>query len=118
MKISKGIVYIAGPMTGLVGFNRNSFNSAEDLIKSQGYEVRNPACLPCDWSEYEHYMQVGMVLLSQADSIVYLPGSEHSAGVKREAAYANEFNYTERPELLADLWEGLVLAHTMNGGKA
>ena len=110
------IIYIAGPMTGLSGFNRESFALAEAAIKGHGYEVRNPACLPIDWSEYEHYMQIGMVMLSQADSIVYLPGSEHSEGVKREAAYANHFNYTECPELLADVWEGLMFAYSLNGG--
>lgn len=87
------IIYIAGPMSGLKGFNLDSFNLAESVLKAQGHEVRNPACLGHGWADYEHYMEIDLVMLGQCDAIAFLPGSENSAGAQREAAYADKFNY-------------------------
>ncbi len=78
------IIYIAGPMTGLKDFNRDSFNLAERALKAQGHEVRNPACLGTDWSKYQDYIEVGLVMLRQCEAICFLPGSEHSEGAQIE----------------------------------
>lgn len=83
------IIYIAGPMTGLKNFNRESFAIAERALKAQGHEVRNPACLGTDWSKYQDYIEVGLVMLRQCEAIVFLPGSEHSKGaaIEKEEAH-------------------------------
>jgi hypothetical protein len=75
-------------MTGLKNFNRESFAIAERALKAQGHEVRNPACLGTDWSKYQDYIEVGLVMLRQCEAICFLPGSEHSKGatIEREEA--------------------------------
>lgn len=111
------IVYIAGPMTGLKGHNLDSFNLAEDVLKEQGHEVRNPACLgACGWANYEHYLEVDMVMLGQCGGIVFLPGSEKSPGAKRESERATELGIRAMPGMLAEVWEGLCYTYAVNGG--
>lgn len=112
------IIYIAGPMTGLTGFNLDSFDLAELALVEQGYEVRNPACLGHGWANYEHYMEIDMVMLGQCDAIVFLPGAEHSPGAQREAKRAEELGLTTRTELLAEVWDALQVAYIANGGGA
>ncbi len=114
----KKIVYIAGPMTGLRNFNLNSFTVAEKALQSQGYEVRNPACLGHGWSDYEHYMEVDMVMLGQCDHIVFLPGSEKSPGAQREAARAKELRITDLAGPLKNVWGVLEQTYINNGGEA
>lgn len=109
------IIYIAGPMTGLKGFNRDSFNLAEIALREQGHEVRNPACLPTDWSEYQHYIEVGMAMLGQCDSIVFLPGSEKSPGAQRELQRSVELGIVSYCGL-HDVWPALQVAYTANKG--
>ena len=41
--MSKPVLYIAGPMSGIVDFNYPAFNEAERDLKAVGYEVINPA---------------------------------------------------------------------------
>lgn len=99
------IVYIAGPMTGLKNFNLNSFNIAEEVIRAQGHEVRNPACLGHGWADYEHYMEIDLVMLGQCDTIVFLPGSDKSPGATREAKFAAENGISPQLDLLASVWD-------------
>ena len=40
------IFYIAGPMTGLPGYNREAFMDAARLLRTCGHTVLNPATLP------------------------------------------------------------------------
>jgi predicted Rossmann-fold nucleotide-binding protein len=102
----KKIIYIAGPMTGLAGFNLSSFNRAAAALVRAGFEVRNPACLGHGWANYEHYMEIDRVMLGQCDHIVFLPGSHNSPGALREKAFAEANGITPvvtPPGLLHDL---------------
>lgn len=112
------IVYIAGPMTGLKGFNVNSFNLAELALKCLGHEVRNPACLGAGWANYEHYIEVDMVMLSQCDAIVFLPGSDKSPGALREKKRAEELGIQQRTDMLFEVWGALQVAYVVNKGIA
>jgi len=115
--IRKDIVYIAGPMTGLTGFNRSSFNRAANIIKQQGFEVRNPACLPIDWANYDHYIEISLAMLRQCDWIVFLPGSATSKGVGIEYAFAANNGIRTHSLLLPKIWTTLEQEFVANGGK-
>lgn len=111
------IIYIAGPMTGLKGFNRESFAIAERALKAQGHEVRNPACLGTDWSKYQDYIEVGLVMLRQCEAIVFLPGSEHSKGVAIEKQEAGKHSIKAVTLVLHEAWGELNAAyHIAKGG--
>ena len=88
MSSKKPIVYIAGPMTGLTDFNRESFKLADRDLRLAGFETRNPAVLPIGWSKYEDYIAVGLAMLATADLVALLPGWEKSKGAGIEAEYA------------------------------
>lgn len=80
-------VYISGPMTGYVDYNRNSFFSAEEQLRAQGYRVLNPAFAPKDLS-YAEYLKLSMVMVEICDIVVLLPGYQFSTGSKLEVTYA------------------------------
>ncbi|HDZ9166244.1 TPA: DUF4406 domain-containing protein [Klebsiella quasipneumoniae subsp. quasipneumoniae] len=81
------IVYIAGPMTGLPDFNRQTFHAAAAMLHSQGHTVLNPATLP-DGLSKNQYMDICIAMLRCADSIFLLKGWEESAGASAEASLA------------------------------
>lgn len=93
-------IYIAGPMTGLKGFNRNSFAIAERHLKAQGHEVRNPGCLPTDWGNYHDYIAVSLVMMRQCEAVVFLPGSDKSKGAQIERREADKHAILDVSELL------------------
>ena len=94
------IIYIAGPMTGMVNFNRDNFFKAAEYLRGIGYEVRNPACLDQDWGNYEDYIEVGLTMLRQCGAIVLLPGWEASKGVDIETTEASKHGLVFFTELL------------------
>lgn len=108
------IIYIAGPMTGLKDFNRDSFYLAELALKEQGHEVRNPACLPTDWTRYEDYVEVSLAMLGQCEAAVFLPGSENSKGAQIERDLAERRSIPDHSQLLAEVWDALNVAYIAN----
>lgn len=110
------IIYIAGPMSGLKGYNLESFHLAERGLECLGHEVRNPACLGTGWSKYEDYMEVDLVMLGQCQGIVFLPGSAKSPGAQREAERAKELGITDMSGLLRGVWRLLEAEYIANGG--
>lgn len=112
------IIYIAGPMTGLKDFNRDSFHLAELALKAQGHEVRNPACLPTDWSRYEDYIEVGLVMLRQCEAIVFLPCDGYSKGVMIEKGEAEKHALKFRSDLLSNVWGELKAQYLIAKGVA
>ena len=84
----KQAIYLAGPMTGIDGFNREEFFKAEKtLLKLPNVTVLNPAALPVDLPE-KAYMPICLAMLEQADVIALLPGWEGSEGAVLEKQYA------------------------------
>lgn len=108
------IIYIAGPMTGLNDFNRDSFNLAELALKERGHEVRNPACLPTDWSRYEDYIEISVAMLGQCEAVVFLPGSDKSKGAQIERDLAERRPIPDHSQLLAEVWDALNVAYIAN----
>ena len=61
-------IYIAGPMSGLPGFNRQAFNRAAGHVVRRGNVALNPAILP-DGLEQAEYMDICFAMLRCADGI-------------------------------------------------
>lgn len=80
-------VYISGPMTGYDNYNRPAFFEAEKMLKSQGYEVFNPAKNP-DGLTYSQYLDIDMAMVRCSNAIYCLPGCDKSKGAQAEIAYA------------------------------
>lgn len=81
------IFYIAGPMTGLENFNRESFYAMARHLKDEGATVLNPATLP-DGLTQAQYMDICLAMLRCATHIVMLEGWQNSEGAKIERALA------------------------------
>ncbi len=78
-------VYIAGPMTGLPGFNYPAFNRAARILRAKGYHVENPAdnpVPPC--GTWKGYMRMAIAQLVTCDTVALLPGWSDSKGAKVE----------------------------------
>lgn len=82
-------IYIAGPMSGLRGFNRKAFFTAAFHLSEAGHVVLNPAMLPDGLSERE-YMDICLAMIRCADGIFLLDGWQRSAGAKAEYVLAEK----------------------------
>lgn len=74
-------VYIAGPMTGIEGFNYAEFNRVAKGLRALGYHVENPAENPepaC--GSWAGYMRMAIAQLVQCDEIHMLRGWRQSRG--------------------------------------
>ncbi len=105
--------YLAGPMTGIPGFNFPAFFAAEADLRALGFEVFNPARADTERYgvdlgksatgsheeaekiagrpvTYKECLKVDLNwILDNADAIALLPGWEKSMGVKAEKALAD-----------------------------
>lgn len=99
-------VYLAGPMTGLPGYNFTAFIRATALLREAGYTVVSPVEL--DWEVYDYghpefpsvedveaagfdihdTMRRDIEAILTVEKVVLLPGWEKSSGVKKELAVA------------------------------
>lgn len=86
-------VYISGPITGTNDFIER-FAAAEQILKSIGYTVINPASverlekMPQKSTTWEQYMGEDLKMLATADAIYLLKGWENSRGavIERDVA--------------------------------
>lgn len=81
------IVYIAGPMTGLPGLNRDAFAEAARMLRQKGHEVLNPAMLPRTLPD-DRYMPICTAMIDAADAVYMLDGWQKSLGARCERLYA------------------------------
>lgn len=90
-------VYIAGPMTGYEGFNYETFNQMERLLKgNEGVSCHNPASQGTvegwTWSDY---LKAGVAAIPSCDTILLLPGYKDSAGAQVELLVARMLGLKE-----------------------
>ena len=81
-------IYIAGPVTGVEGYEEN-FARAEQLLRDKGYEPVNPVAPGLvDGYTYRDYINRGFAQLLNCDGILMLPGYMESTGAFLELHYA------------------------------
>lgn len=91
------IVYLSGPITGIVDY-KDRFQAVADKLLEQGHIIVNPANMDMvadGGLEYEDYIRLDMALLEACDAICLLPGWQNSTGAKRERARARELRLVE-----------------------
>lgn len=90
--MTKGSIYLAGPMTaiGPPDYNYPRFLELSEELEDQGWAVHNPATSFNGRTDldYRLYMQAAINLLMQADAIAVMDGWLESRGAKMEALIA------------------------------
>ncbi len=84
-------VYIAGPMSGLPGFNYPAFHAEAARLRAAGFEVESSADNPrppC--GSWAGYMRLAIRQLSHCDAVTFLPGWNGSRGARLEHRIAIE----------------------------
>lgn len=82
-------VYIAGPMAGILEYNRPAFHQAAAEIAKAGHIALNPAILPGGLSQGE-YMDICCAMVRCSDAVYMLKGWENSEGAVIEHALARK----------------------------
>ncbi len=92
-------LYLAGPMSGIVGFNYDGFVEAESAAERDGFRVVNPAKLDrtlglfpgsdpnagrVTHEAWKAYMHRDIPHVTECDGICLLPGWEDSVGANIE----------------------------------
>ena len=81
-------VYIAGPISGVRGYEHN-FERAAKLLRANRYEPVSPIAPGLvEGYEYRDYINRGLRMLEVCDLICMLPGSQNSPGARLEMHYA------------------------------
>lgn len=102
--MSKKVVYLSGPITGMDENNYKAFAHCQEKIEAMGFQVLNPheICQFIDPKLYEteeDFWQACMreccSKLPYAHHIVTLEGWENSRGAKKEVAIARELGFIE-----------------------
>lgn len=87
-----GRAYLAGPMSGKPELNFPAFIEATAFLRAHGYKLIPPHehLGPLNDSDLEYSLTLGrdIMLLSQCDSIILLPGWEESRGASLEHQFA------------------------------
>ena len=89
-------VYLAGPITGVEGYER-AFKAAALRLRMSGFlpvsptvvsKLRASLCRRPDDSDWQMWMRATMFLLVECDGVALLPGWRESRGAMIEADWA------------------------------
>lgn len=95
VSVANGRIYVAGPMSGLPEFNYPAFNAAASRLRSEGYQVENPANNPAPaCGTWRGYMRMALQQMLKCDRIHLLPGWEKSRGAMFEKLTAETLGMT------------------------
>lgn len=96
-------LYMAGPMTGLPGFNYDAFHSAARVLRDAGYAVVSPAEAASDGvvRPWVQWMRILIPQLLVCDGVALLDGWETSRGATLEEHVASALGM---PVLEVDDW--------------
>lgn len=90
--MTRPVVYIAGPITGIANYRERFERAAHDLEDIDCIPI-NPATLPEGLSAAQ-YMRICLAMMDSADAVLLLPGWQISGGASIEADLAA---YTHKP---------------------
>lgn len=85
-------VYIAGPMTGIEGYNYPSFHLAAMRLNEVGYEAVSPAQPEMLNLSYTECLQKSIDMLMTCDMVALLPGWWNSNGANEEYRIAKSLH--------------------------
>lgn len=78
-------IYIAGPMTGLPGYNFDAFNAKAAELRAEGWHVENPAEHGhIDGATWADYLRWDISRIATCGAIFLLPGWQDSKGASLE----------------------------------
>lgn len=96
-------LYVAGPMTGIAGFNYPAFDAAARMLAGFGYTTLNPVeaedhnPTPGTPQHWTWYMRHALRMVLSADAIALLPGWENSKGAALEVQVAQALGMETLP---------------------
>ena len=96
-------LYVAGPMTGLPGYNYPAFDGAAALLAERGYPVENPTENEQLFKDrvgpphYTEYLRAGLAQLLRCDGVATLEGWWNSGGARWEVQTAGMLGLEVRP---------------------
>lgn len=94
-KIQK--LYVAGPMTGLPGYNLPAFAIATEQLRAAGFDAVNPGRHGVtEGFTWQDYMRRGLIELLGCDGVALLPGWLQSKGAVLEVTVANDLGMPVR----------------------
>lgn len=83
-------IYLSGPMTGLPELNFPAFHAAAAALRAQGFQVTNPAEINVGGDKtWEACMRADIKALCDCDTLLLLPGWQHSRGAHLELQIAH-----------------------------
>jgi hypothetical protein len=88
--ISRPIIMVSGPMTGIPDLNYPLFNAVAQRLRNIGCTVENPAenNPAMDDPEWSDWMRLSLTQLMRCDAVMMLPGWWRSKGARIEWAVA------------------------------
>ena len=87
MTQTKGVVYLAGPISSNLDGYQREFSIARELVRGAGYTTVDSTFLPLGLKESD-YMRIALSILEAADTVVALKDWTKSQGAMIEWAYA------------------------------
>jgi hypothetical protein len=84
----KPLLYLLGPMAGYLDYNRPAFHKWAKFLRSEGFDVINPAEIDDamgDEKVYTEYYARDLPFLSKVSGAAAMPGWRQSKGASAEA---------------------------------
>lgn len=92
--ITKMIIYLSGPMSGIPEYNFPAFKQATKRLRDMGHRVYSPHEFPNNWTDKHDVRKAFASYCSficlEAEAIVLLPFWENSAGCAIELGLAKK----------------------------